>query len=47
MSEVSAIANIKPANILVVEKKYYLSDFGLVDYPDKEELTGKGERIWS
>ena len=37
--------DIKPQNILVRENVYYLSDFGLVDYPDKQELTGTGERI--
>ena len=37
--------DIKPANILVKDNKYHLSDFGLVDYPDKQDLTGTGERI--
>ncbi|MCB8975947.1 MAG: protein kinase [Ardenticatenaceae bacterium] len=37
--------DIKPANILVKDDKFYLSDFGLVDYPDKQDLTGIGERI--
>ncbi len=37
--------DIKPANILVKDNKFYLSDFGLVTFPDKEDLTGTGERI--
>lgn len=31
--------DIKPGNILVVDDVVCLSDFGLVDYPDKEEVT--------
>lgn len=31
--------DIKPDNILLYKKNFVLSDFGLVKYPDKEEIT--------
>lgn len=37
--------DIKPANILVMDGRFYLSDFGLVDYPEKSDLTSTGEPI--
>jgi serine/threonine protein kinase len=37
--------DIKPANILVKDDKFYLADFGLVDYPNKDDLTGTGEQV--
>ncbi len=37
--------DIKPANILVWDERFCLCDFGLVDYPDKLDLTVTGERI--
>lgn len=37
--------DIKPENLLVREGKACLADFGLVDYPNKTELTSSGEAI--
>lgn len=37
--------DIKPANLLVRDGKFYLADFGLVDHPDKLDLTSTGENI--
>ncbi|PAD21319.1 protein kinase domain-containing protein [Terribacillus saccharophilus] len=37
--------DIKPSNIYIYNEKYALSDFGLVDYPDKMDLTRVGEPI--
>jgi serine/threonine-protein kinase len=37
--------DIKPENLLVKDDKFYLGDFGLVDYPDKVEVTSTGEVI--
>ncbi|MGP0689574.1 protein kinase domain-containing protein [Priestia aryabhattai] len=37
--------DIKPGNILVCNHQACLADFGLVDYPDKKDLTQKGESI--
>ena len=31
--------DIKPENILCIDNKWYLSDFGLVDYPSAENIT--------
>jgi len=37
--------DIKPANILFYESRYSLVDFGLVDYPNKREVSLKNEEI--
>lgn len=37
--------DIKPENLLVKDGKIYVGDFGLVDYPDKVELTSSGDVI--
>jgi serine/threonine-protein kinase len=37
--------DVKPANILSKDGKFYLSDFGLADFPDKPAYTVQGERI--
>ncbi len=37
--------DIKPSNLLMIDNKCYLSDFGLVDFPGKPELTRTNERI--
>ncbi|MEF8683257.1 UNVERIFIED_CONTAM: protein kinase [Bacillus cereus] len=37
--------DIKPGNILFYDDEYYLADFGLVDYPDKEDVTTKFESV--
>ena len=37
--------DIKPANILVYNDRPCLSDFGLVDYPDKRDITRKRESV--
>jgi serine/threonine protein kinase len=37
--------DIKPDNILVLENRFCLADFGLVDFPDKAGLTSTGEQI--
>jgi serine/threonine-protein kinase len=37
--------DIKPENLLVREEKVYLGDFGLVDYPEKNEITSTGDII--
>lgn len=42
--------DIKPGNMLYLDGRYILSDFGLVDYPDKKDVTRKGEVVgpkWS
>lgn len=44
MKEVSH-RDIKPANIVVIEGEPFLGDFGLVDFPDKDDLTGLREQI--
>jgi serine/threonine-protein kinase len=35
--------DIKPENLLYKDGKFYISDFGLVDYPNKIELTSSGD----
>jgi serine/threonine-protein kinase len=37
--------DIKPENMLFFNGRAHLSDFGLVDYPEKEEVTSVGEQI--
>lgn len=37
--------DIKPPNILVKDDEFYLSDFGLVEYPDKKDITLKWEDV--
>lgn len=37
--------DIKPSNLLMIDNKCYLSDFGLVDFAGKPELTRTNERI--
>ena len=37
--------DIKPANILVKDDVFYLSDFGLVEYPTKEDITIKWKDV--
>lgn len=37
--------DIKPANIIVINREACLGDFGLVDYPDKSDLTGFQEEL--
>lgn len=37
--------DIKPANILVKDDAIYLSDFGLVEYPGKEDVTPKRKDV--
>lgn len=37
--------DIKPANILVVNSKPVLSDFGLVDFPEKKNISSNNEPI--
>lgn len=37
--------DIKPANLLFHEGRVCLSDFGLADFPDKQDITAKGEDI--
>lgn len=37
--------DIKPANIIVIGQSACLGDFGLVDYPDKADLTGIREEL--
>ncbi|EEX40802.1 serine/threonine protein kinase [Vibrio furnissii] len=37
--------DIKPANLLAIDNKLHLSDFGLVKYPNKEDITVKGNDI--
>lgn len=37
--------DIKPSNIYFYNNSYALSDFGLVDYPEKDDLTRVGEPI--
>lgn len=37
--------DIKPANLLFYNGRACLSDFGLADFPDKQDITAKGEDI--
>ncbi len=37
--------DIKPSNILVLNSKFLLADFGLVHYPNKEDISTKNEEI--
>jgi serine/threonine-protein kinase len=37
--------DIKPANIIVIDRRACLGDFGLVDYPEKTDLTGLREEL--
>lgn len=37
--------DIKPANLLIFKSRYSLADFGLVDYPDKQDISFKNEEI--
>lgn len=37
--------DIKPANILFYNSRYCLADFGLVDYPNKKEVSVRNEEI--
>ncbi len=37
--------DIKPANLLLIGNSPAIADFGLVDYPDKQELTAPREAI--
>jgi len=37
--------DIKPANILYYNSRFSLADFGLVDYPNKKEVSLKNEEI--
>jgi serine/threonine protein kinase len=37
--------DIHPGNLFLYEGKPVIGDFGLVDYPDKEPITGEDERI--
>lgn len=37
--------DIKPANILYYNSKFALADFGLVDYPNKKDISASNEEI--
>lgn len=37
--------DIKPANLLALGGQFLVGDFGLVDYPEKEDLTEIGEEL--
>ena len=37
--------DIKPSNILFFNHRYYLADFGLADFPEKEKLSNPNEEI--
>lgn len=37
--------DIKPANLFFLDDKYVIGDFGLVDFPQKSNVTSKGEEI--
>ena len=37
--------DIKPPNVLKLQSRYCLADFGLVDYPEKKDISVKNEEI--
>jgi len=37
--------DVKPDNLLVLDGEPYVGDFGLADFPEKPEITGKGEML--
>ncbi len=37
--------DIKPANLFFLDDEYVIGDFGLVDFPHKNNVTSKGEEI--
>ncbi|MCB0522859.1 MAG: protein kinase [Lewinellaceae bacterium] len=37
--------DIKPSNLLIHDSRYSIADFGLVDYPEKEDISFKNEVI--
>ena len=37
--------DLKPSNLFQYEGRWVLGDFGLVEFPGKEELTAEGERL--
>ena len=37
--------DIKPGNLLIYQKRCHVADFGLVDYPEKADLTGPKEQL--
>ncbi len=37
--------DLKPANLLVYNSRFSIADFGLVDYPDKKDISFKNEEI--
>jgi len=37
--------DIKPANLFFLDDEYIIGDFGLVDFPQKRNVTSKGEEI--
>lgn len=37
--------DIKPSNLYYYQEKYCFADFGLVDYPEKDDLTGLNESV--
>jgi serine/threonine protein kinase len=37
--------DVKPDNLLYLNDEPYVGDFGLADFPEKQEITGKGEAL--
>lgn len=37
--------DLKPANLLIYGSRYSIADFGLVDYPDKKDISRQNEAI--
>jgi serine/threonine protein kinase len=37
--------DLKPANLLIYKSRYSIADFGLVDYPDKKDVSRQNEPI--